>query len=211
MSATQGENRAGDQKAASSSNQASGQGESQKAQKARKWYPLDDELNHKRKYKVIRPAKLRPSLTPGTVLIVLAGKYAGKRVVLLKHLSQGILLVTGPFKVNNVPLRRFNARYVIATSAKVDLATIDKTTMERVTSEGYLSQKKDKKSTKGEEEFFAQGEKRQKRKIPAQLIEDQKTIDKALISTIKKEPSMIHYLGSSFSLRKGDRPHEMKW
>lgn len=68
-------------------------------------------------------------------------------------------MVTGPFKVNGVPLRRVNARYVIATSAKVDLKGVDEKTVEKVAKDGYFAREKGKEGKKGEEEFFKQGEK----------------------------------------------------
>lgn len=108
--------------------------------------------------KSIRPTKLRESLQPGAVLILLAGRFRGKRVVLLKHLSQGVLLVTGPFKINGVPLRRVNHRYVIATSARVDLTGIDEKTLEKVSEPDYFTKEKSKEK-KTEEAFFQQGEK----------------------------------------------------
>ena len=108
--------------------------------------------------KTIRPAKPRPSLLPGSILILLAGRFRGKRVILLKHLPQGVLLVTGPFKVNGVPLRRVNARYVIATSMKVELKGLDSSTVEKVSEDGYFTADK-KKDKAGEEAFFKQGEK----------------------------------------------------
>jgi len=51
----------------------------------------------------------------------------------------------------------------------------------------------------------------QKKKPSSSRAADQKAVDKAILSTIKKEPLLISYLASSFSLRKGDRPHEMVW
>ena len=178
------------------------------SQKASKYYPAEDVAVPKKARKSLRPAKIRESLTPGTVVILLAGRFRGKRVVLLKHLEQGVLLVTGPFKVNGVPLRRVNARYVIATSTKVDLAGVDQSVVKNASEAGYFT--KDKEANKsGEEAFFKQGEKPEKKETAKDRVEDQKKIDKALIATIKKEAHLIDYLSSSFSLRKTDRPHAM--
>ena len=159
--------------------------------------------------KTPRPYKPRATLTPGRILILLAGRFRGKRVVLLKVLDQGVLLVTGPFKVNGVPLRRVNARYVIATGTEVDIGGIDQKTVDKVGGEGYFA--RDKKADKkgSEEAFFNQGEKAQKKQISSDRAEDQKKVDKALLAAIKKVPDMSQYLSSNFSLRKGDRPHAM--
>jgi large subunit ribosomal protein L6e len=79
-------------------------------------------------------------------------------VVLLKNLDQGVLLVTGPFKVNGVPLRRVNARYVIATTTKIEVSGLDAKLLEKVSDKGYFTKDKAEKK-KGEEAFFKQGEK----------------------------------------------------
>jgi large subunit ribosomal protein L6e len=143
----------------------------------------------------------------------------------VNNLGQGVLLVTGPFKVNGVPLRRVNARYVIATSTKVDLKEINKDVVKRVSDEKYFAHDPSEKK-KGEEAFFKQGQKPevcrnvwvmwtvlmlllQKKEISKTRVEDQKGLDKAIISAVKKVPFLEDYLGSSFSLRKGDKPHEM--
>jgi large subunit ribosomal protein L6e len=88
--------------------------------------------------------------------------------VLLKTLDQGVLLVTGPFKVNGVPLRRVNSRYVIATSLKVDLAGIDSAKIEEISKPKYFTAEKAKEKA-GEEAFFKQGEKPQVRTAAARF------------------------------------------
>nr|XP_048336006.1 60S ribosomal protein L6-like isoform X2 [Ziziphus jujuba var. spinosa] len=71
------------------------------SQKPPKFYPADDVkklLVNKHKHK---PTKLRMSIIPGTVLIVLAGRFKGKRVVFLKQLSSGLRPVgkTDPYVI----------------------------------------------------------------------------------------------------------------
>ncbi|OAA66719.1 60S ribosomal protein l6 [Niveomyces insectorum RCEF 264] len=180
------------------------------SQRAQKWYPAEDDAPPKTVRKAVRPWNPRQSLQPGTILILVAGRFRGKRVVLLKTLDQGLLLVTGPFKINGVPLRRVNAKYVIATSAKVDLAGVDSKKLEEISAADYFTADKAKEKA-SEEAFFKQGEKPQKKPVKTTRAEDQKAIDKALLANIKKVELLGSYLQTSFSLRKGDKPHEMKW
>ena len=51
----------------------------------------------------------------------------------------------------------------------------------------------------------------QKKKVASSRAADQKAIDQALLANIKKEPFLGSYLATSFYLRKGDKPHEMRW
>jgi large subunit ribosomal protein L6e len=51
----------------------------------------------------------------------------------------------------------------------------------------------------------------QKKQINSSRAADQKAIDKALIANIKKVEMLPSYLASTFSLRSGDKPHEMAW
>ncbi|CAH0017173.1 unnamed protein product, partial [Clonostachys rhizophaga] len=179
-------------------------------EKAKKWYPAEADAEKKLVRKAVRAWAPRKSLQPGTVLILLAGRFRGKRVVLLKALDQGVLLVTGPFKINGVPLRRVNSRYVIATSYKVDVSGLDLKKVDEVAQPKYFTAEKAQQKA-GEEAFFKQGEEPKKKEVTSSRAADQKAIDKPLIASIKKIELLPSYLASSFSLRQGDKPHEMSW
>ncbi|QPG74858.1 60S ribosomal protein L6A [Brettanomyces nanus] len=172
---------------------------------ADKWYKAHDDPVAKKTRKTVRPQKLRKSLVPGTVLILLAGRFRGRRVVYLKPLEDSTLLISGPFKINGVPLRRVNARYVIATSTNVSLEGLglDKFNVT------YFAREKKSSAKKSEKDFF--NEAGAKKVIKAERIEDQKVVDKFLITEIKKTPLLKQYLASSFSLKNGDKPHSMKF
>ena len=71
------------------------------------WYPAEDKKRAVRQKQAKKP-KLRKGIEAGKVLILLSGRFRGKRVVFLKQLDSGLLLVTGPHKYNGVPLKRVN-------------------------------------------------------------------------------------------------------
>lgn len=175
------------------------------ATQAPKWYPAEDAPVAKKTRKSAQPQKLRASLVPGTVLILLAGRFRGKRVVYLKNLKDNTLLVSGPFKVNGVPLRRVNARYVIATSTKMNVSGVDVAKFDVE----YFAREKCSKKAKSEAEFF--NEEGAKKEVREERVKDQKTVDGQLLTEIKKTPLMKQYLAATFSLKSGDRPHLLKF
>ena len=174
--------------------------------RAPRFYPAYDAGERTGPKKAHVPAKLRGSIKPGTVLILLAGRFRGKRVVFLKQLKSGLLLVTGPFEVNGVPLRRCNQAYVIATSTKVD---VSKVKVPDSIDDGYFSKDNDPEDAKqgDEEKFFATGKKGAS--VSEQRKKDQAAVDKALMGKLNDQ--LKAYLAAKFSLSKGQRPHEMKF
>jgi len=175
----------------------------------RKWYPADYIPKPLPSAKTLRnskkTAKLRASITPGTVLILLSGRFRGKRVVFLKQLASGLLLITGPYKVNGVPIRRVNQAYVIATSTKVDLTDV---TIPEIDDAYFAKDKAVTKKSK-EEQFFAQSSTAPV--IAEQRKKDQISLDTSLMKKIDAEPFLKAYLNAKFSLTKNDRVHELKF
>lgn len=169
---------------------------------------------------------LRKSITPGTIAIMLAGRFRGKRVVVLKQLPHnGPVVITGPFKINGVPLRRVSPSYLIATKTKIDIATVDTT---KVTVDTFKRAAAEKRQ-KGEKEFMGDKAKAKAEaaarktstakstgknagKVSSERAAIQKSVDTAVIASLKKDAqggAKVGYLRSVFTLKPGDKPHRM--
>jgi len=169
-------------------------------------YPADDVTTPVARKSSHNPTRLRKSITPGTVLILLAGRFRGKRVVFLKQLKSGLLLITGPYKINGVPSRRVNQAYVIATTTKVPLTGVN---VDAKFSDDYFKRPAAEKKKKTEAEFFAPEQK--KKEIKPERGSDQKALDAPILAAIKKEPMLRQYLKARFSLKRNQYPHELKF
>jgi large subunit ribosomal protein L6e len=73
----------------------------------------------------------------------------------------------------------------------------------------YFTKTTPKVARTAEEEFFEDGQPRAKEPLPASRTADQKTIDNALLSTIKKTDNLSKYLKASWGLSKGQFPHQL--
>jgi len=172
--------------------------------KAPKFYPADDvpvKVPSAREAASKGIAKLRKSITPGTVLILLAGRFRGRRCVFLKQLASGLLLVTGPYAVNGIPLRRVNQAYVIATSTKVDVSKVD---AKKAVDTDFGKPKVSKSQKKKKEDFFGTA-------AENTLSDAKKAAQTAVDGAIKCDNMMKKYLKARFSLSKGQAPHNMKF
>ncbi len=165
------------------------------------WYPADDEKNAHKRHTPKAP-KERKSAQPGQVLILLAGRFRGKRVVCLKQLKSGLLAVTGPYKVNGVPVKRVHHAYTLSTSTKVDLKGVK---LDSINDDTF--KKAAAKQTRSHKFLAADA--------PKNTISDarkklQKEVDGAIMKNLS-DKLVKKYLGSRFTLSKGDAPHELKF
>ena len=86
----------------------------------------------------------------------------------MKQLDSGLLLVSGPFRLNGVPLRRVGQAYVIATSTKVDLAGVS---VPETVNDAYFTKSKAGKEGK-EDQFF--GDNKEKKLLSDDRKSEQK-------------------------------------
>jgi large subunit ribosomal protein L6e len=169
------------------------------------WYPVSNLKSHfKRQCKAPKASHISAPLTPGQVVIILSGRFRGRRVVYLKKLESNLLLVTGPYKYNGVPLKRVNAAYVLPTNTKLNInAEIAKNVNDK------FFDRVDIERTK-EEDFFEDKEKKKGR-----ISEDKKKLQTEVDTEVKKTvdgvPMMKEYLRNRFALKNGDKPHLMKF
>jgi len=153
--------------------------------------------------KAPKKTALRADIKAGQVLILLSGRFRGRRVVFLKQLPSGLLLVSGPFKVNGVPLKRVNQAYVIATKTNVNVASA-LPLVEKLSESNFFGNK----DNTVRKSFFEDAADKSKR-ISDDKKNLQKNVDTKIIEAIKATPLLKNYLANRFALKNGDRPHAM--
>lgn len=179
-------------------------GDNAKYKQSKNWYPVSDAKNHfVRKAKTAKKAVLRKDIQPGQVLIILSGRFRGRRVVFLKQLPSNLLLVTGPYKLNGVPLKRVNQAYVIPTKTKITLPNL--TGLDKVTDDFFTTRVKATRAG-----FFEEPAKKKER-VTEERRTAQNNVDTEVLKTVKNTPLLKDYLQNRFALKHGDKPHLMQF
>ena len=179
--------------------------ENKKLKFKKNWYPVADLKKHfSRKCKTPKKSHISAELKPGQVVIILSGRFRGRRVVFLKKLESNLLLVTGPYKYNGVPLKRVNAAYVLPTNTTLK---VDGKVADSITDDFF---KKVEIERNSEKDFFVE-EKTKKERITEERKKAQNDVDTQVKKAVDEVPMMKEYLRNRFALKSGDKPHLMKF
>ena len=173
---------------------------------SKNWYPVTDEKKRfSRKCKTPKPAKLRQEITPGTILIILSGRFRGRRVVFLKQLKSGLLLVTGPYKFNGVPLKRVNQAYVLPTKTKVNLGSVPQ--LDKI-EDDFFKKVAVKKDESGQI-VIPTDDKEKRKRLTEERVSAQNNVDTLVKKAITSVPLLKEYLGNRFALKNGQQVHNL--
>ncbi|XP_075251259.1 uncharacterized protein LOC142343317 isoform X1 [Convolutriloba macropyga] len=191
-------------------------------------YSVRPEKKHKKKGAYPK-VTLRKSLTPGTIVILVAGKqvHRGRRLVFVKMLDSGHLLLAGPKGLNRMPLMPVLQNFVIATSTSIPLTDAVKTQADKIDFSMFkkLQEKKSKESgiftdsaAKDKVHGQAAGSHDQASTEPRIDPEVEKALDDALMASVEnfsKDPLekeiFTAYMRQKFTLKNGLMPHNMKF
>ena len=119
-------------------------------------------------------------------------------------------MVSGPYAINGVPLKRVNPAYAIVTSTKVDVNGVNVANIDdkwfknhrqyrpcELKNASEARNKKVAELKKAEEAWKAEAKK------------VQKAVDTALVGNVKKVESMKGYLKTRFTLYSNTKAHEL--
>lgn len=125
-------------------------------------------------------------------------------IIFKSTLKSGLLLVSGPFKVNGVPVKRVSQSYVIATSLKVN---VDPSVAKDIDDAYFKKEVSAGGDESNEDKFFE--EKKAQKVVSEKRKTDQAAVDGALMKAIGSVEMMKEYLAAPFTLSKKDKPHNM--
>lgn len=160
-------------------------------------------------------AKLRKSLTPGTVVIMVGTHHQCKKAVFLKQLKRsGLCLVSGPWYLNGVPVRRIDQRFLIATSIKLNLNP--KFKVPACVDDSFFKKPRivKKKVKQGEDATFKTKKVTVKRRPNPARAYVQKYVDTELMNAIRKHKEtgpLKKYLKQDFGLMGRRYAHHLKF